>query len=75
MPEDQRTNHEDTYVTRRKRRVIPAYRQKTHKVYQPKHADALKPKQSFWPSLLRGVLIAVTAAVVFNLMFGIAIIQ
>ncbi|GLC79656.1 signal peptidase I [Lacrimispora brassicae] len=75
MPEDQRTNHEDTYVTKRKRRVVPAYRQKTHKVYQPKHAAVPKPKQSFWPSLLRSVLSAVTAAVVFNLMFGIAVVS
>lgn len=75
MPEDRRMNHENTYFTKRKGRVLPAYLQKAHRVYEPKHAAVPKHKQWLWPPLLKSVLIAVTSAMVFNFMFGIAIVS
>jgi len=62
MLEDKRKKHEGTNAAKR--------------TYQPRHAAApRKPELLFWPSLLRSVLIAATAAVVFNIMFGIAVVS
>lgn len=62
MPEDKRTNHEGTNVSKRR--------------YQPKHAAARPdPKQPFWHSLIKSALVAATAAVIFNTMFGIAVVS
>lgn len=62
MSEDKRKKHKGTNAAKR--------------TYQPKHAAASpKPEMLFGPPLLRSVLIAAAAAVVFNIMFGIAIVS
>ncbi|WP_024291322.1 signal peptidase I [Lacrimispora indolis] len=62
MPEDKRTKQEGTNIIKR--------------TYQLKHAaEPHKPKLPFWPSFIRCVLIAATTALVFNAMFGIAVVS
>ncbi len=50
--------------------------ERSGKKYKPKHAAAMDYiNQSFWYSLIKSVVIAATAAVIFNTMFGIAVVS
>ncbi len=50
--------------------------ERSGKNYQPKHAASMNYiNRSFWFSLIKSVVIAIAAAVIFNTMYGIAVVS